>query len=253
MFIVATPVALADVTYQVDTVEDRIDDDVTDGICRTSVNTCALRAALMQANRLSGPGVTRITLPAGTYILTRPATPGGSESNGDLNLAAPLAGDQRIDIVGGGMATTIIHADQIDRVLAVAAGRSATISDLTLRNGFRQPNAGDGGGILKPGNASRDAMRDRKQPRRPVRRRHLEFLSLVVSDTRIANNFAYIGGGVAVGGIGRRCADHHRAQQHRRQLRGNRREESSRNHARQFATARSVATARPEMAAACSL
>ena len=199
LLLLATHAARADVTYVVNTVEDRID-DVSDGICHTSVNTCALRAAIMQANRLSGPGVTRISLPAGTYLLTRPTTPGGGDANGDLNLAAPLASDQRIDIVGSGMATTIINANQIDRVLAVAQGRSATISDLTLRNGFRQPNAGDGGGILNQGTlaVTRCAIESNQVD---------EFGggiwnsgSLVVSDSRIASNVAYIGGGFAVGG-----------------------------------------------------
>ena len=61
LLLLAVHAARADVTYVVDTVEDRIDDDLADGICHTSVNSCALRAAIMQANRLTGPGVTRIS------------------------------------------------------------------------------------------------------------------------------------------------------------------------------------------------
>jgi CSLREA domain-containing protein len=50
----------ASVTFTVDTIADQLDDDTSDGVCHTSVNTCSLRAAIMQANHLSAPGVTTI-------------------------------------------------------------------------------------------------------------------------------------------------------------------------------------------------
>ncbi|MEO5558106.1 MAG: hypothetical protein ABIO49_00350 [Dokdonella sp.] len=84
-------VALADTTFNVNTAADQIDQDVSDGLCQTSNGTCSLRAAIMQANHLSGPGTAHILLSAGTYTLTRPATESGGEDNGDLNFTTPLA------------------------------------------------------------------------------------------------------------------------------------------------------------------
>ena len=135
--------ARADQVFTVGSTLDQIDDDVSDGLCRTAAGTCTLRAALMQANRTSGVGAT-IIVPAGVYTLTRPRTPSGGELDGDLDLTTPTSGNPSIRIVGAGKSTTIIDANQIDRVLSIAANRSATISALTIRNGF---STGDGGGL----------------------------------------------------------------------------------------------------------
>ena len=55
-------------SFTVDSVLDEIDDDTSDGVCHSAANHCTLRAAIMQANKITGPGVT-ISLPAGTYTL----------------------------------------------------------------------------------------------------------------------------------------------------------------------------------------
>ena len=77
--------ARADVIFNVNTVADQIDLDVADGICQTSTGACSLRAAIMQANHLTGPITTRIKLPVGTYTLTRPVAGGNGEDRGDLD------------------------------------------------------------------------------------------------------------------------------------------------------------------------
>lgn len=142
--------ASAVVTFTVDSVLDQIDDDTADGLCHTVANTCTLRAAVMQANLASGAGAT-ILLPAGIYTLTRPAQGANGPDNGDLNLTTPAAGDPPISILGAGQASTIIDANQIDRVLKVQNGRSAIISDVTLRNGYLLATTDSGGGIRNDG------------------------------------------------------------------------------------------------------
>ena len=82
------------INLNVNTSDDRIDDDTSDGVCHTSANTCSLRAAVMQANRLTAPLV-RINVPAGVYTLTRPPTGIDDESSGNLNIDVPPSGGCR--------------------------------------------------------------------------------------------------------------------------------------------------------------
>ena len=140
----AAPPAKAAVSFSVDTVADLVDDDTSDGVCHTSANTCSLRAAIMQANKLSGPVATTILLPAGIYTLVRPATGADGDDNGDLNLTTPVSVGQDIAITGAGAAATIIDANQIDRVLRVGTGRAANITGVTLRNGAVPLTVGGG-------------------------------------------------------------------------------------------------------------
>src|SRR4051812_5616795 len=144
--------ARAVVVFNVDTVDDRIDDDLSDGECHASMDHdhCSLRAAIMQANRVSGAGAT-IVLPAGIYGLVRPAANGDGEDNGDLNLTTPAIGSPSITIIGASPALTIIDANQIDRVLSVGTSRSVSISHITFRNGLTLGLNVGGGGILNKG------------------------------------------------------------------------------------------------------
>lgn len=147
--------AKADSIFNVNSTLDQIDADTSDGICATAAGTCTLRAAIMQANRASGFGVVTIHVPAGVYKLVRPRTATGGELDGDLDLNAPVIGNPQIHILGSGRDTTIIDADQIDRVLSVAAQRRAIIKDLTLRNGLA---VGAGGALLNAGDLTLDRV-----------------------------------------------------------------------------------------------
>ncbi len=142
------------VTFTVNSIDDLPDTNPGSGTCHTSANTCTLRAAVMQANRSSGAGAT-IILPAGIYNLTIPASVPDGDFNGDLNLTPPPGGSPSAAIVitGAGAATTIIHGNKLDRVFHVYSGRTATISGVTIRNGYRfgAGQSGNGGGILNEG------------------------------------------------------------------------------------------------------
>lgn len=143
----ATSVSAA-VVFTVDSLMDQVDDNPVDGICHTAANHCTLRAAIMSANRASGAGAT-ISVPAGLFTLVIPATVADGDEDGDLNLDVPTGyAPGPTTIIGAGSSATIIDANGIDRVLGVAAGRTVTISGVTLRNGVA---AQLGGGINNAG------------------------------------------------------------------------------------------------------
>ncbi len=152
--LVLAPCAWAQVTFTVNTTDDGVDINPLDGVCSTvpppAPPICTLRAAVMQANRMSNAG-SIIKLPPGTYTLIIPASLADGEENGDLNLAIPSGyypGPTMIK--GAGAANTTIDANGIDRVLRVDAGRSVSISGVSMINGLVQSH--DGGGISNSGN-----------------------------------------------------------------------------------------------------
>jgi predicted outer membrane repeat protein len=133
--------------FTVDSIADLPDKDVADGMCLTDSGTCTLRAAVMQADVIAID--TTIILPTGTYVLSRPALGADEPDGGDLNLTAPLSGNPVMTITGSGAATTIIDANNIDRVLHVEAGRQAKISAISVIQGKITNDSG--GGILNDG------------------------------------------------------------------------------------------------------
>jgi predicted outer membrane repeat protein len=146
--------AWAQVTFTVNTQDDGVDINPIDGVCSTvpppAPPICTLRAAVMQANRMSNAG-SIINLPPGTYTLIIPASLADGEENGDLNLAIPSGyypGPTMI--IGAGAATTTIDAHGVDRVLRVDAGRSVSITGVSMIDGLVQSY--DGGGISNAGN-----------------------------------------------------------------------------------------------------
>jgi CSLREA domain-containing protein len=119
----------------VNSTDDRPDWDPNDGVCRTFVNTCTLRAAVQQANAL--PGTNHIILaPGATYTLTRSGANEDQSVTGDLDIRDGL-------LISGNGAT--VDGGQLDRVFDVQPGTSARFDNLTVRNG---KVAGNGGGIL---------------------------------------------------------------------------------------------------------
>ncbi|MEO7324115.1 MAG: choice-of-anchor Q domain-containing protein [Dokdonella sp.] len=134
--------AHAVVTFVVNSVVDRIDDNTADGLCHTNTNTCSLRAAIMQANHLNVPAI-HIEVPAGIHTITIPrsGTTFDAEDTGDLNIA-PLNANQNVTISGAGAANTIIDGNHLERVFHIANGASVTIARVTIRNGVTQSGAG---------------------------------------------------------------------------------------------------------------
>jgi CSLREA domain-containing protein len=99
--------------------------DTTNGSCGA---VCSLRDAITAANQHAGADV--ILLHAGTYVLGgTPPTTGNLEIDGDLTL------------IGDGAAGTIIDGGGVGSIFYVPDGATATIQNVTLRNG-RSPGAG---------------------------------------------------------------------------------------------------------------
>ncbi|MEO3924804.1 right-handed parallel beta-helix repeat-containing protein [Micromonosporaceae bacterium B7E4] len=127
-------------TFTVDSTADAVDVNIGNGICRTSANTCTLRAAIQEANATL-PADT-VQVPAGTYQITRAPAGDNGDDTGDFDIVNPLT------IVGAGAATTIVDGGQppagspvqrrgLDRLLEIhdTAG-NVTVSGLTLREGY---------------------------------------------------------------------------------------------------------------------
>lgn len=129
------------VTFTVNSNADIGDANPGNGICDDGVGVCTLRAAVMEANRYAGD--VTIELPSDVYTLSAPVS-GLGEYTGALKLTTPASGSPAITISGAGGAITIIDGNATDRALTVAAGRTAVISGVTVRNGY-------GNGILNYG------------------------------------------------------------------------------------------------------
>lgn len=172
--------AWAQVTFYVNSTDDIVDANVvSDSKCEiappAAPGTCTLRAAVMQANRIPGAGAT-IVLPAGNFGLTIPATIGGGEENGDLDIFTPAGySPGPITITGQGAGVTIIDGLGITRVLNIAQNRVVFISGVSIVNGFTQ--FANGGGISNSGN-------------------------LTLSDSAVFNCTAAYGGGIYSNGNG---------------------------------------------------
>lgn len=141
----AVPVYAA--SFTVNTAGDTHDANTGNGSCADAGGNCSLRAAIEQANALSG-GTHTITVPANTYNLTLGELPVGSISG------------QSISISGAGSGTTIIHQTQpgscatsgtgcnrvFDLDSAAFGNITVVITGLTISGGIGA-NYG-GGGIL---------------------------------------------------------------------------------------------------------
>ncbi len=114
----------------------QFDDPAPDGICDAD---CPLRDAILASN--ASVGADTITVPAGTYTLSRP----GSDdiaAFGDLDITG------QVTITGAGAGSTTIDGNGVttnDRVFDIRPGGDATISGLKITGG--QHPAEDGGGI----------------------------------------------------------------------------------------------------------
>jgi large repetitive protein len=131
-------------TYTVNSTADAVDATPGDDVCATAAATCTLRAAVQEANAHAGPDV--ITLPAGSYALSRTGSTEDGGDTGDLDV------HDELQVNGAGAATTIIDGLDGDRVFHVSASTFA-IRDVAIRGGRSPEDSGDpfasmGGGVL---------------------------------------------------------------------------------------------------------
>ena len=113
-------------TFNVNSATDAVDATWGNGICATATGPCTLRAAIQEANALTGKDT--IILPAGTYNLTITGRYEDGSATGDLDIT------QGVIIQGAGAATTFVAGNEIDRVFHVLAG-IVEISGITIRGG----------------------------------------------------------------------------------------------------------------------
>jgi uncharacterized repeat protein (TIGR01451 family)/CSLREA domain-containing protein len=126
-------------TFIVNSTDDNVDARPGDRLCevRLGGGICTLRAAIMEANYL--PSDDTIILPSSTYTLTISGNKEDDSTTGDLDVTGDLS------ILGADAATTIIDANQLDRVFEMCPGGKygvgtqptihVTLSDVTIRGG----------------------------------------------------------------------------------------------------------------------
>ncbi|MGZ9226100.1 MAG: hypothetical protein ACXW4M_11155, partial [Anaerolineales bacterium] len=140
-----SPVAAA-ANFIVNSNADMVDANPGDGLCETDITGgCTLRASIQETNGLEGADT--ISLPAGTYTLGVPGAGEDVAATGDLDITGAL------EIIGAGAETTIIDANDIDRVLHIGPGGNLTARDSTSRNG----NLSHGAGALVEGTFTLEA------------------------------------------------------------------------------------------------
>jgi CSLREA domain-containing protein len=121
--------------FQVDSATDAHDANPSDGVCRTSFDTCTLRAALEEADALPAGSTIKVDVPAGTYDL----------SLGSLEVTA-----NTVTVSGAGRAMTAVTAGGASRVLFVGTGTTVRVEGMTISDG-NAGNSGYGGGIESVG------------------------------------------------------------------------------------------------------
>jgi CSLREA domain-containing protein len=135
------PVAASAIVFTVNTTVDGIDANLKDGICQTATpGQCTLRAAILQANALSGAKT--IVVPAGTYTLTIPDVKENSAVPDDLDVTSAMT------INGAGVGQTIVTSAHKNKVFHIT-GVAVTLQDLTITGG----NTTYGGGIYAQSSA----------------------------------------------------------------------------------------------------
>lgn len=132
-------------TFTVDVTTDSIDVNPGDGAAANGSGETSLRAAIQEANALTGSS--RIVLPSGVFQVTLTGTEGDTTNLsgiGDLDITGTLTID------GAGQNQTFIDAGDLFRVLQIHTGAQVTLRDLTIRNGQATFGGGihNGGGTL---------------------------------------------------------------------------------------------------------
>ncbi|MGH3998634.1 MAG: hypothetical protein ACRDTJ_14370, partial [Pseudonocardiaceae bacterium] len=150
MLLAAKPAHAA--TFTVDRIDDP--DPTTAKACTAAANDCSLRGAIIAANAAAGADA--ITVPAGTFTLTRAGAGEDAASTGDLDVTDELTitgAEARATSVTGG------PAPFDDRIFHNLSGATATITGLTITGG--KP-ASEGGGVRNEGDLTLDRVAVRK-------------------------------------------------------------------------------------------
>jgi CSLREA domain-containing protein len=137
----AGPAPVQAASFNVDTILDAPDDNPGDGICATAAAQCSLRAAVQEANALTGSD--SITLPNGTYSLSAATDPDGGT---DLDITQAVA-------INGGGPTTVIDAGATDRAFDILGTGFVSIANVFITNGSASSGGTNGGGIRSVGAA----------------------------------------------------------------------------------------------------
>lgn len=151
LWLVTPRLALA-ADFTVNTITDTVDTAPGNGTCADTSNQCSLRAAIMEANALSGADT--ITLAGSTYTLSITGRGENAAATGDLDITA-----DELTIVGAGNSgdalTTIIHGNGIDRVFDLFTDSRVTLYRVAIMGGDSQDalssegSVGDGGGGIR--------------------------------------------------------------------------------------------------------
>ena len=126
------------VTFTVTRTDDQLDSSPGDGLCSAlNGGGCSLRAAVQEANALSGAD--GIYLPPGTYSLTLAGAGEDFAASGDLDITSGIT------LLGTGWAVTSIEMQSFgDRIFDIQGFSGLDLGDVTLSGGWV---AGVGGGI----------------------------------------------------------------------------------------------------------
>lgn len=129
-----SPLAHADITFEVSTLFDEVDINPGDNICQTASNACSLRAAVQEANLHDG-ATTIILQIEGLYSLglgEADAEDPIDDSAGDLD----IINGKTVTIKGSSSRLMAIDGAGEDRVFDVRNGAHLTLNDVTVRNGL---------------------------------------------------------------------------------------------------------------------
>ncbi|MGB1251537.1 MAG: choice-of-anchor Q domain-containing protein, partial [Candidatus Promineifilaceae bacterium] len=137
----------APLTFIVNDPRDAPDANLNDNLCESTLGAgvCTLRAAIMQANAYGGDDI--IEIRADTYLFTEAGADEDMSVSGDLDVT------DNVTIQGAGATSTIIDAQQLDRLFHIIGAIDVQLSGVTLRNGLTGLGE-DGGAILNSSNAN---------------------------------------------------------------------------------------------------
>jgi len=153
--------AVAAATFHVNETGDFIDVDLNDGLCKTALNTCSLRAAVMQANATAEEDT--IVLQAGQIYPLQLNTLGDEDAaaQDDLDISSKIfidgnGGTIQVGPVGHPPTCNLNGTEELAwefRVFHVLPAGELVLDSVTIRNGCADGSGAiaQGGGIFNEG------------------------------------------------------------------------------------------------------